>query len=120
MEEMVLFESELKVMDIIWEIKGGNAKEISLIANEQYGWNKNTTYTILKKLVVKEAIRREEPNFYCVPLVTKEQIRLKETKKLIQRLFNGSSKLLISSYIESENLSKEELKNLRDLIDKQL
>lgn len=40
-----LFESEAKVMEIIWARSPISAKDISLIAAETIGWNKNTTYT---------------------------------------------------------------------------
>ena len=45
-----LFESEAKVMEIIWARCPISAKEVSLIAAETIGWNKNTTYTVIKKL----------------------------------------------------------------------
>ncbi len=48
-----LFDSELKIMDIVWDKEPVSAKEISLIAAETIGWNKNTTYTIIKKLMDK-------------------------------------------------------------------
>ena len=48
-----LFDSELKVMEIIWEKGAISAKEISLIAADSIGWNKNTTYTVIKKLEAK-------------------------------------------------------------------
>ena len=47
-----LFDSEAKVMEIIWDKSPISAKEISLIAAEKIGWNKNTTYTVIKKLMI--------------------------------------------------------------------
>lgn len=120
MKEFVLFESELKVMNILWEEGNISAKEVSLKALEIYGWNKNTTYTILKKLIRKEAIIREEPNFICKVVITKEQVQRGESRKLVDKLFGGSSKLLVSQFIQEEKLSREDLQNLRDLIDKKL
>ena len=70
-----LFDSEAKVMEIIWEKGPLSAKEISLIASDSIGWNKNTTYTVIKKLEAKGFIRRDEPGFICTPLVTKEQMQ---------------------------------------------
>ena len=48
-----LFDSEAKIMEIIWEKSPITAKEISLIAAETIGWNKNTTYTVIGKLEKK-------------------------------------------------------------------
>lgn len=120
MEEMILFDSELKVMEIIWREKEITAKEISLLALKDYNWNKNTTYTIIKKLLNKGAISREEPNFKCKPLVSKVHIQRKEARKFVEKLYDGSSKLLLSSFIEDEKLSKEDLISLRALIDEKL
>ena len=64
-----LFDSEAKVMEIIWEKSPISAKDISLIAADTIGWNKNTTYTVIKKLEAKGFIRREDPGFICVDLI---------------------------------------------------
>lgn len=48
MASLKLFDSELKIMDIVWDKEPESAKEISLITAEKIGWNKNTTYTIKK------------------------------------------------------------------------
>lgn len=116
-EKIKLFDSELKLMEIIWENQDINAKELSLIANEMIGWNKNTTYTVLKKLVSKGAISRVDPGFICIPLVTKEQIQYEETKALVDKLYSGSFKTLFSSFVRNETLSKQEFDQLREIID---
>ena len=113
-----LFDSEAKVMEILWEKGALPAKEISLIAAETIGWNKNTTYTIIKKLEAKGFIRRDEPGFVCTPLVTREQVQKTETESLIKKFFGGSRKALFSALIEDEELSDKEREELRKLIDK--
>jgi predicted transcriptional regulator len=44
MATVKLFDSELKIMDIVWDKEPVTAKEITLIASKIIGWNKNTTY----------------------------------------------------------------------------
>ena len=113
-----LFDSEAKVMDIIWEKGPLSAKEISLIASESIGWNKNTTYTVIKKLEAKGFIRRDEPGFICTPLVTREEVQKQETESLINRFFGGSKKALFSALIDKEDLTDEQAEELQRLIDK--
>lgn len=84
-EGIKLCESELKVMELLWE-----EGEIVPILSARVGWNRNTTYTIIKKCVEKGAIRRIEPKFVCQPLVTKEQTQVYEINALAERLFDGS------------------------------
>lgn len=113
-----LFDSEIKVMEIVWENEPVSAKQISLIAAEKIGWNKNTTYTIVKKLEKKGFIKREDPGFICSSLISREDVRRAETRSLIDKLFGGSKKALFSALIEDEKLSADELKELRKMIEK--
>ena len=80
---MKLFDSELKVMDVLWRMGDRTAKQISEVLKEETGWNMNTTYTVIKKCVAKGAILRSEPNFLCHALVTKTEIQAEEAEELI-------------------------------------
>ena len=113
-----LFDSEAKVMEIIWNRGPLSAKEISLIAADSIGWNKNTTYTVIKKLESKGFIKRTDPGFICTPLVSQEEMQKKEAVSLLNKVFGGSRKAMFSALLEDEDLSDTEIKELRDLIDK--
>ena len=113
-----LFDSEAKVMDIIWAKNPISAKDISLIAAETIGWNKNTTYTVIKKLEAKGFVQRSDPGFICTPLVSQNEIQKAEAASLVKKVFGGSRKALFSALLEDEPLSDEEIEALRVLIDK--
>jgi len=113
-----LFDGEAKVMEIIWAKSPISAKEISLIASETIGWNKNTTYTVIKKLEAKGFICRTDPGFICTPLVSQSEIQKAEAASLVRKVFGGSRKALFSALLEDEPLSEEEIKELHKLIDK--
>ncbi len=113
-----LFDSEAKVMEILWDRGTISAKEVSLIAAETIGWNKNTTYTVLKKLEAKGFLRREDPGFRCTALISRNQVQRAEAASLVRKVFGGSRKALFSALLEEEPLSDEELQALRELIDK--
>lgn len=113
-----LFDSEIKVMDIIWGNEPISAKQISLIAAEQIGWNKNTTYTVLKKIEGKGYIKREDPGFICTALISREDVCKTEAQSLVDKLFGGSKKALFSALLEDEQLSSADLDELRKMIEK--
>ena len=115
---MKLFDSEIKLMDLIWMHEPVSAKELSLIAEKEIGWNKNTTYTVIKKAIDKGYVKRSEPDFVCTSLISKEDVSKSETKSLVDRLFGGSKKALFSALLEDEELSKEEIAELRAMIEK--
>ena len=111
-----LFDSELKVMGILW--KGGDttAKEIARLLKEQIGWSKTTTYTVIKKCIDKAAIERIDPNFLCRAIVTKEEVQEYETKELVDKMFDGSSDLLVASLINGKRLEAGQISKLRQMI----
>ena len=111
-----LFDSEQKLMELLWENEPVSAKELSLMAADGIGWNKNTTYTVIKKLVEKGVIRREEPGFICHGEVRREDVVRAETESLIGRFFGGSRKAFFSALLEDEKLSPGELDELKALI----
>jgi len=116
--EQKLFDSELKVMELIWEGEPISAKSVSLLAADRYGWNKNTTYTVIKKLEAKGVLHREEPGFVCTSLVSRDDVCRTETQGLIDKLFGGSRKALFSALLEDESISAEELDELRAMIER--
>ena len=107
---MKLFDSEWKVMEVLWQQNDQTAKEVSLHLAQSAGWNKNTTYTVIKKCIDKGAIERREPNFVCHALISKQQ-------SLVDKVFGGSAELLFASLLSDRSLSKEELDRLKALVE---
>ena len=54
---MKLFDSELKVMEVLWEEGPVPARRVVEVLSQRVGWNKNTTYTVIKKCMEKGAGR---------------------------------------------------------------
>ena len=114
---MKLFDSEWKVMEVLGQENDRTAKEISLCLADTIGWNKNTTYTVIKKCVEKGAIERREPNFVCHAAITKAQAQKEEADTLVDKVFGGSAELLFASILRDRSLSKEELARLKALVE---
>lgn len=111
-----LVDSELKVMDVLWREGDSTAKHISEVMTERYGWNINTTYTLLKRCVKKGAVERREPGFLCHALIPKEQVQEQETDELIQKVFDGSADQLFASLLGRKALSPEQIEKLKRLV----
>ncbi|MBQ6676456.1 MAG: BlaI/MecI/CopY family transcriptional regulator [Clostridia bacterium] len=115
---MKLYDSEMKILELIWEHEPVSAKELSVLAQDEIGWNKNTTYTVIKKAIGKGYVKREDPDFICTSLISKEEVRGIETRSLVDRLFGGSKKALFSALLEDEDLTDEDIAALREMIEK--
>ena len=111
-----LFDSELKVMDVLWREGDKTAKQISDILNAEIGWNMNTTYTVIKKCVAKGAIRRDEPNFLCHALIPKEAVQEAETDELIGKLFDGSVDKLFAALLGRKKLTAQQIAELKQIV----
>ena len=53
-----LFDSERAVMDVLWKEGDLTAGKIAEILGQSIGWNRNTTYTVIKKWIAKGFISR--------------------------------------------------------------
>ena len=62
--EMKLFDSELKVMGVLWNEGDVPAKHIAEQLTGELGWNKNTTYTLIKRCIKKGAIERTSDRIF--------------------------------------------------------
>lgn len=111
-----LFDSELKVMSVLWEEGTVTAKHISNVLKSEIGWNMNTTYTLIKRCIGKGAIERTEPNFTCRALIPKEKVQEQETDELINKVFDGSASKLFASLVGRKNLSAEQIKKLKRIV----
>lgn len=111
-----LVESEIKVMDVLWKEGDATAKRISDVMTQRYGWNINTTYTLLKRCIKKGAVERIEPNFVCHALIPREDVQVLETNELLQKVFDGSVDKLFASLLSRKNLSAEQIERLKRMV----
>lgn len=113
-------DSEWQIMKVIWETPNITLKEISgRVSN--CGWSYTTIRTLVKRLADKGAIAADKSvanNFKYYPLIIEEECKTKEMKSFLERVFDGSAGMLISALAKDSNLSKEEQKKLKNIIDK--
>ena len=116
-ENIKLFDSELKVMDILWKEGIVPAKYVADRLTQELGWNKNTTYTLIKRCMKKGAIERTEPNFMCHALIAKEDVQETETNELINKIYDGSVDKLFAALLGRKKLSTEQIEKLKQIVD---
>ncbi|RKP47886.1 BlaI/MecI/CopY family transcriptional regulator [Cohnella endophytica] len=114
--EIKLFDSELKIMEILWKEGSVTAKHIADVLGKQVGWSKTTTYTVIKKCLDKGAVLRIDPDFVCRALITREQAQQFETTELINKMYDGAADQLIASLLGRKKLSSKEIERLKQLV----
>ena len=114
---MQFYESEFKLMEVLWEVGSISASDACKILEERYGWKRNTSYTMLKKCVDKGYIERTEPHFMCRPLITKKDAQLKNVSEMLDSSFE-SKQDFFRTFLRKENLSEDEISDLIDIVNK--
>lgn len=110
-----LSNSELSLMEIIWDNSPLKSGELVTLAGEALGWKKSTVYTVVKKLTLKEYIKSE--NALITALRTREEVMNRRSDDLIEKGFGGSLPMFLTAFLQRERLTKQEAAELKRLID---
>lgn len=120
---MDLSDGELMVMEELWQgdvlDENGEIKAIDLanIMKEKYNTSKTSAYTFFSRLIDKGAISRRYPNYTISVLVSREDALYHKQKEVFNKLFKGSLLNMCKTFLANEDISKEELDEMRKLID---
>ena len=117
MGEIKIFDSELLLMEYLWEHGPCIAADLAEEFLKRYNWKKSTTYIVLKRLEGKGAISREYPKYLVTPIFFLNEAATAETYTLVDRMFGGSFASLFANFLNSDQLSEKTLDELQALID---
>lgn len=115
-EDRKLFEGEYRLMDLIWGNEPVRSMELARICFKELGWKKSTCYTMLKKLSEHGYIKNE--NAVVTALVKRNEIQKRESKAVVDKSFGGSLPAFVTAFLSDRRLTKEEARELREMIEK--
>ena len=118
MEKRLLTPLELKVMHILWRLKKAFVKEIIEEWPDDEAPAYNTVSTIVTILKKKEFVSHEAfgRSYQYFPLISKAQYQKRHINSVLNNVFSGSLNGLVSTLLDKEKLSDEELDSLKKLI----
>lgn len=113
-------ESEWQVMKVVWEEPPKTLPDI-LAKLKHTDWSTTTIQTYLARLVKKGALttERQGKGYLYFPAVSESECQLAESKTFLSRVYDGSLSNMVSGFVKSGNLSKDELQELKRLIEEQ-
>jgi predicted transcriptional regulator len=103
-------------MELLWSEGSLKASELVKLLNDSTGWNRNTTYTVIKKCIDKDLIKRTDPGYICSALVSRKQIQRQDTEALLERSFDGSFLKMFTTLIGIKPLSRFEVKEIKRIV----
>ena len=97
-----IFESEYRFCLIMWEHEPVTAVELVKLCQDQLGWKRTTTYTVIKRLGERGVLKNE--NGTVTALVSKDDAQAREINEMVEE----SSKALcphLSQPLQNERTS---------------
>ena len=116
METPKIFESEYRFCLILWEHEPVTASELVKLCQEQLGWKRTTTYTVIKRLSERGVLINEDGT--VTSLVSKDEAQASEIEELVEKKFEGSLPAFVAAFTKHQNISEEELDEVQRMIDR--
>ena len=119
MSNITLSDGEWKIMKLLWKSDPRTIGEIVSELKEDTGWTKTTVFVMLKRLIGKDAVRMDDSGrlqqYY--PLIGRNDVTPEETDSFLSRVYDGSIGMMVSSLAGRKALSKEDIDELRHILD---
>ncbi len=110
-------------METLWDSSPQTAAEVAGRIQPDTGWAENTVRTLLTRLVRKGALKigkTASGTRTFRPAVSREVCVKAESESFVQRIFRGAAKPLITHFAQNCRLSREEVVELKRILDESL
>ena len=115
MSEMKLAAIEEKFAELIWKTEPVRSGDLVRLASEELGWNKSTTYTVLRKLCARGIFQNEDST--VTALVTRAEFDAIRSEEFVRDTFRGSLPAFIAAFASRQTLTSEQVAQIRAMID---
>lgn len=109
-------DAELEIVKVLWA--NGvpmTDRQIRDALGEENDWRKTTIQTLIKRLVDKEVLLREKKDvFYYSPAVSPEEFAKARTEDLVNKVFGGNAKSLVSAMLNNDILTEDDIDDLKN------
>lgn len=115
-------EAEYEVMKVIWAHAPISTNEVVSKVLETSTWSSKTIQSLLARLVKKGALEYKKHSrvYVYTPLVKEEEYLEKESTSFLNRFYNGTLNSMVVNFLSQNKLTKEDITELRNILDKSL
>lgn len=116
----VISEAEWHVMREFWKRGSATTAEVADVLREERSWKPGTILTLINRLVNKGALtftKRGREHVYS-PSVAEGDYAHRESRSLLDRVFQGKLAPLVACLVEREKVSEADLDELREILDR--
>ena len=108
---------ETRFAQIIWDNQPVASMRLVQLAQEELNWKKSTTFTVLRRLCEKGIFQNEKGT--VTALISKDEYAAIQSTQFVEETFEGSLPAFLAAFSSRQKLSREEIDELRALIDGQ-
>ena len=116
MEIPKIHEGEYRFCLIMWEHAPISAAQLAKLCQEQLGWKRTTTYTVIKRLGARGILKNEDG--VVTALISKEDAQAYEIDELVEKRFEGSLPAFLTAFTKRQTLTDSDLDEVQQMIDR--
>ena len=116
--DMFLGEVEGRFADIIWENAPVSSTQLVKIAEQKLQWKRTTTHTVIRRLCEKGIFRKDEFGIVTT-LISKEELRARQSNQFVDRVCGGSLPLFVSGFVRNRKLSDADIEEIIAMLKEQ-
>ena len=106
---------ERQFAEIIWKNEPLGSGELVKLAEQEIGWKKSTTYTVLRRLCERGLFKNE--NGKVEACISREDFDAGRSIGFVEEEFEGSLPAFLAAFTARKKLSETEILQLQKLID---
>ena len=106
---------EARFAELIWENEPLPSNRLAKLAEQELGWKKSTTYTILKRLCERRLFQNEGGQVSS--LVSREEFQAAQSEQFVEEAFGGSLPAFVAAFGSRRRLTDSELDELERLVE---
>jgi len=116
--EIRLGRLELQIMNVVWDQSKATVHDVKEALSRRRKPAYSTILTMMRKLEAKGYLQHDvdERTYVYRPTISRQAVRHSVLGDILNRLFEGSPSLLLTSLVEQNRISETELREIRKLI----
>lgn len=112
-------DAEWEVMKVIWDLEEATSNEVIESLRGKQSWKNTTIKSLISRLLNKEVIsfKKVGKEYFYFPLISEKECVKEESESFLRKVFNGSINEMLVNFIKSDNLTKEDINELKNILD---
>lgn len=111
-------EAEWDVMKIVWANSPCTSNQIIEALEDNKTWKPKTIKTLISRLVIKNVLgfKEEGRKYLYYSLVSESECVEVENQTFLSKVYNGALKTMLVSFIKESDLTREDIEDLKRIL----